>query len=109
MPEIWYLKKAIIAAHRAKPIELLVNMHNTENSEYIETQTDDEKSILPFTRLFDKLRAETIFDPSRVPTIGAAASHGKPEEGDRRGDPGSGQSGIRRWIDCRDGRWERHR
>jgi hypothetical protein len=76
MPEIWYLKKALIAAHRAKPIELFVNMHNTESGEYLETQTDDEKTLLPFTRLFDRLRAETIFDPSRVPAIGAAASHG---------------------------------
>lgn len=76
MPEIWYLKKALIAAHRAKPIELFVNMHNTETAEYLETQTDDEKVIAPFTRLFDKLRDETSFDPSRVPTIGAAASHG---------------------------------
>src|SRR5688572_9423950 len=33
MPEIWYAKRAILAAHAARPIDLLINLHNTETNE----------------------------------------------------------------------------
>ncbi len=65
MPEIWYAKKAILAAHAARPIDLMVNMHNTETAEYLDTMVDDEPEQAKLQRLFAKLVAETSFDPSR--------------------------------------------
>ncbi|MDB5319265.1 MAG: hypothetical protein JWN40_896, partial [Phycisphaerales bacterium] len=38
MPEIWYTKKAIVTAGR---IDLMLNLHNTETAEYLDTQADD--------------------------------------------------------------------
>jgi hypothetical protein len=36
MPEIWYTKRAIVSAHTlGPPIDLLVNLHNTETNEYL--------------------------------------------------------------------------
>ncbi len=65
MPEIWYVKKAILAAHASQPIDLLVNMHNTETAEYLDTMVDDEAGQAKLQRLFTRLVAETSFDPSR--------------------------------------------
>src|SRR5215213_3795832 len=47
MPEIWYTKKAILAAAAARGgrgIDLLVNMHNTETAEYLETHATEPRS-----------------------------------------------------------------
>ena len=65
MPEIWYVKKAILAAHASQPIDLLVNMHNTETAEYLDTMVDDAAGQAKLQRLFTRLVAETSFDPSR--------------------------------------------
>lgn len=65
MPEIWYAKKALLAAHAERAIELMVNMHNTETAEYLDTMVDDEPGQAKLQRLFAKLVAETSFDPSR--------------------------------------------
>jgi len=65
MPEIWYVKKAILAAHAEKPIDLMVNLHNTETAEYLDTMVDDEAGQAKLQRLFAKLVANTSFDPSR--------------------------------------------
>jgi hypothetical protein len=65
MPEIWYVKKAILAAHAEQPIDLMVNLHNTETAEYLDTMVDDEAGQAKFQRLFTKLVADTSFDPSR--------------------------------------------
>lgn len=65
MPEIWHVKKAILAAHAEKPIDLMVNMHNTETAEYLDTMVDDEAGQARLQRLFAALVAETSFDPSR--------------------------------------------
>jgi hypothetical protein len=70
MPEIWYTKKAILFAHAQKPVELLINLHNTETAEYMDTAVDDEKALQPFTKAFALLTERSIFDPSRVPTAG---------------------------------------
>src|SRR5262249_20440082 len=37
MPEIWYVKKAIVAANGRRPIDLVVNLHNNDTNEYCET------------------------------------------------------------------------
>lgn len=65
MPEIWYVKQAILAAHARQPIDLMVNLHNTETAEYLDTMVDDEPGQAKFQQLFTRLVAETSFDPSR--------------------------------------------
>ena len=69
MPEIGYAKKAIVAAARAgkggRGIDLLLNLHNTETAEYMETHTQDEAAQKIMGRLFDLLVERTSFDPSR--------------------------------------------
>jgi hypothetical protein len=68
MPEIWYTKKAIVAAHRDGPdgrgIDLLVNMHNTETAEYIQTHASGAGAAAA-RRLQDLLVTRSSFDPSR--------------------------------------------
>jgi hypothetical protein len=71
MPEIWYVKKAILAQHAAAPIDLVVNVHNTETAEYIDTLADDPSSRARIERLYKGLVERTLFDPSRPPTFGA--------------------------------------
>ena len=65
MPEIWYLKKAILSCAAAgHGIDLLVNMHNTETAEYLDTEALDPQT-LNLMRRFDALLAtKTTFDPS---------------------------------------------
>src|SRR5207253_10706615 len=50
MPEIWYTKKAIVGSGR---IDLLVNMHNTETAEYLDTQADDPATLKTKQRPYD--------------------------------------------------------
>ena len=72
MPEIWYTKKAIVAAMAARGgrgIDLLVNMHNTETGEYVESNVQDPQSAAAVTRLYELLVANTRFDPSRKPQL----------------------------------------
>jgi hypothetical protein len=61
MPEIWYTKKAIVSAGR---IDLLLNMHNTETGEYLDTMVDDPTVFKRMKRLEDLLTAGSSFDPS---------------------------------------------
>ncbi len=69
-PEIWYAKKAIFAQMNSpNPIDLLLNMHNDEDPEYLETQIDSEAGRALVTRFFERLVATTSFDPSRPPTF----------------------------------------
>jgi hypothetical protein len=65
MPEIWYVKKAILAcATGGHGIDLLVNMHNTETAEYLDTEASDPQTLKRMRR-FDALLAEkTTFDRS---------------------------------------------
>lgn len=65
MPEIWYVKQAILVAHARRPIDLMVNLHNTETAEYLDTMVDDEPGQAKFQQLFTRLVADTSFDPSR--------------------------------------------
>lgn len=72
MPEIWYQKKALYAqVDSGRPIDLMVNMHNTETGEYVDTLADDPASRALITRLYDRLVEHTIFDPSKPPTFAA--------------------------------------
>ena len=66
MPEIWYGKKAVAAAHAAGPkIALMVNLHNTETGEYLQTAATDDEVFGRFSRLYDALVERTQFDPSQ--------------------------------------------
>lgn len=66
MPEIWYVKKAILACvDSGRPIDLLVNLHNTETGEYMDTQADDANSQRLIGRFYEKLAGESTFDPSQ--------------------------------------------
>jgi hypothetical protein len=65
MTETWYTKKAILAAHAQKPVDLLINLHNTETNEYMDTAVDDEKALQPFTKVFALLSERTMFEPSK--------------------------------------------
>ena len=66
MPEIWYVKKAIFGCMESeRKIDLMLNMHNTETAEYIDTQADEEPTRQMMQRFFDALAGTTSFDPSR--------------------------------------------
>jgi len=66
MPEVWYMKKAILAQQARQPIDLLVNFHNDETNEYMETSVEGGPSLALMQRFFRKLTAETTFDPTRT-------------------------------------------
>jgi hypothetical protein len=73
MPEIWYVKKSIYACiDSGRPIDLLLNMHNTETNEYLQTMAGDPRSRALISSLSDRLKAETSFRPSRGPDFAAA-------------------------------------
>lgn len=71
MPEIWYVKKAIVAQHAAAPIDLMVNMHNTETAEYIDGPAADPATRALIERFYQALVERTSFDPSRPPRMDA--------------------------------------
>lgn len=69
MPEIWYVKKAIYGCvDSGRRINLLLNLHNTESAEYLETESDDELSQRLLQNLSLMLKSRSAFDPSREPT-----------------------------------------
>ena len=73
MPEIWYVKKSIFSHLDAgRKIQLLVNMHNTETAEYLQTMADDEPARAVITKLSDRLIPGANFRPSRGPLFGAS-------------------------------------
>jgi zinc carboxypeptidase/carboxypeptidase M14-like protein len=75
MPEIWYAKRALFACvDSGQRIDLMVNMHNTETAEYIDTLIDDKAAQQVVARLFANLKAKTNFDPSRDPAIGSGGA-----------------------------------
>jgi hypothetical protein len=66
MPEIWYVKRAIFAqVDSGRRIDLMINLHNTEVAEYMESLADDEALQSMMRRLFTNLETKTSFDPSR--------------------------------------------
>lgn len=63
LPEVWYFKKAILSYAKSRPIDLMLNMHNTETGEYIATRADAAASLTKMNSLYDRLVATTSFDP----------------------------------------------
>ena len=75
MPEIWYVKKVILGCVDAgQKIDLMLNLHNTETAEYMDTQAADAVTQQLMQRFFDALNQKTSFDPSRK--FGVNASPG---------------------------------
>lgn len=64
-PEIWYVKKALLAQHARQPIAFALNLHNTEMNEYLETMADAEPQQGMMHRFFELAATKTSFDPSR--------------------------------------------
>lgn len=64
-PEIWYVKKALLAQHARQPIAFALNLHNTEMNEYLDTMVDAEPQQAMLHRFFALATAQTSFDPSR--------------------------------------------
>lgn len=64
-PEIWYVKKALLAQHARQPVAFALNLHNTEMNEYFDTMVDAEPQLAMMHRFFDLAVAQTTFDPSR--------------------------------------------
>jgi len=63
-PEIWYVKKALLAQHAQQPIAIALNLHNTEMNEYVDTMVNTEPPQAVMHRFFERLVATTSFDPS---------------------------------------------
>lgn len=64
-PEIWYVKKAILAQQARQPIAIALNLHNTEMNEYLDTMVDAEPQQSILHRFFALAVQRTSFDPSR--------------------------------------------
>jgi hypothetical protein len=70
LPEVWYVKKALVDWRAAgRPLDLVLNLHNTESAEFLETQADNDAPRALLARLSERLIAATSFDPSRPPTV----------------------------------------
>jgi len=67
MPEIWYMKKAIVNyVKSARPIDLLLYLHNEEYNDWIGgPPTDDAAYQKLAERFFDLLVKETTFDAAK--------------------------------------------
>jgi hypothetical protein len=66
MPEIWYVKKAVCGyLDTGRKIDLMLNMHNEESGEHLDTQADDAETLKMMQRFFDALAEKTSFDPSQ--------------------------------------------
>ncbi len=76
MPEIWYVKKAILGTlDSGRTIDVLLNLHNTETNEYLETQASDALSRMRINWLFEHLVASTSFDPAGKPRFSDHPDH----------------------------------
>lgn len=64
MPEVWYVKKAVVTYARAeKPIDLLVYLHNTESQSFIHDGPADNPELRQRVgRFYDLLMKKTRFD-----------------------------------------------
>lgn len=71
MPEIWQVKKAILDYHARHPIDLMINLHNTEISEYLETEATDPDVAEKMRSFENTIKAGGLFDPSRPLVVSA--------------------------------------
>jgi hypothetical protein len=72
MPEIWYVKRSLFGyVDAGHAIALMVNMHNEESGEHLDTQVDDQPTLKLIQGFYDRLNADTTFDPSQKLNISA--------------------------------------
>ncbi|HEU5077619.1 MAG TPA: M14-type cytosolic carboxypeptidase [Opitutaceae bacterium] len=76
MPEIWYVKTRVFAEQARQPIALLVNLHQDESNEYMDTMVDAEPGKTRIDQLFAILAEKSLFDPSRKRVTTIQESHG---------------------------------
>jgi hypothetical protein len=75
MPEIWHVKKAILGwLDSGHPIDLMINLHNTESTEFLDTHCDDDAMLKRMTVLYDNLVEKSSFDPSRKLGVGGTVA-----------------------------------
>lgn len=75
MPEIWCVKKALFASlDRGEHIDFLLNLHNTETADYMETQARDDLVQSRLRRLHEGLLERSTYDPDRAPTLAKSPS-----------------------------------
>ncbi|MEK7677692.1 MAG: M14 family zinc carboxypeptidase [Verrucomicrobiota bacterium] len=66
MPEIWYVKKALLGCvDSGRKIDLMLNLHNTESAEFMDTQAGDEPVLARFRQFESNLMERTTFDPTQ--------------------------------------------
>jgi hypothetical protein len=74
-PEIAAVKGALLAClGSGRAIDLVLNLHNEESGELLETAVDDKAAGARIQRLDEELRTHSTFDPSRP--LGLAAAPG---------------------------------
>jgi hypothetical protein len=73
MPEIASVKRALFDWLEAgRSVDLMLNLHNTETAEYLQTQVDDPGVRRRMERFEERLVATTSFAPSRPLGVSAA-------------------------------------
>lgn len=73
MPEIWHVKKALVAhLDSGRRVDLMLNLHNTETAEYLSTMADDAGIRALVGGVSGRLTREAGFRPSQGPTFGVA-------------------------------------
>ncbi len=77
-PEIWHVKRAMLERHARQPIDLALNLHNTETGEYLETMADDDAVLARMTRFHELALTRSTFDPSRPKFAVTPAAGGGP-------------------------------
>ncbi|MCE2863266.1 MAG: M14-type cytosolic carboxypeptidase [Opitutaceae bacterium] len=77
-PEIWHVKRAMLERHARQPIDLALNLHNTETGEYLETMADDDAVLARMTRFHELALTRSTFDPSRPKLAVTPAGGGGP-------------------------------
>jgi hypothetical protein len=76
MPEIWSMKGAIIDwVDSGRGVDLMLNLHNTESTEYLQAQVDDPRVLSRLQSFSDRLVATTTFAPSRPLSISSAPAN----------------------------------
>lgn len=75
MPEIWHVKKALLGwLDTGHSIDLMINLHNTESTEFLDTHCDDTAVLKRMTLLYDRLVENSSFDPSRKLGVGGTVA-----------------------------------
>ena len=75
MPEIWAVKRALFSRLDAgERVDVLLNLHNTETNEYMDTQVEDPRVLALFRAFARALAKSTTFDPSTALAVSKAPS-----------------------------------